>query len=61
MRARELDCLDNIFRRCAARDQRGPAVDHGVPDLPHLVVARVARKKHIPPKVRFEPVDLCLL
>jgi hypothetical protein len=59
--ARELDGLDDIFRRRAARDQRGSAVDHGIPDLAHRVVARVARKKHTPPEVRFELVDLCSL
>ena len=59
--ARELDGLDDIFGRRAAGDQRGPAIDHGVPDLAHLVVARVAGKKHVPPEVRFELVDLCSL
>ena len=41
--APELDGLDDIFRRRAAGDKRGPAVNSGVPDLANLVVARVAR------------------
>src|SRR5512143_3463936 len=56
--AREPDGLDNIFRRRAAGDQPRPAVDHGVPNLAYLVIARVARKNHTPPEVRFELVDI---
>ena len=48
--ARELDGLDDIFGRRAAGDQRRPAVDHGVPDLAHLVVARVRQGEGHPPR-----------
>ncbi|MNY41307.1 hypothetical protein D3C86_1761120 [compost metagenome] len=58
MFSRELDGQPNIFGRSAAGDQRGLAVDHGIPDLAHLVVIRVCSKKHLPPEVRFELVDI---
>jgi hypothetical protein len=59
--ARELNGLDHIFRPRAAGDERGPAVDHGVPDLAHFAVGRVTRKKYIPLELRPELVDLCFL
>lgn len=59
--ARELDSVNYIFRRRAAGNQRGLAVDHGVPDMACLVVGRVVRKKHLPSEVRFELVDICFL
>jgi hypothetical protein len=39
--AREHDGLDDIFGRRAAGDQRGPAVDHGVPYLARFRVTGV--------------------
>ncbi len=57
VRARELDRLDDIVSRPAARDQRRLAIDRRVPDLSDLVVTRVARKKHVSPEARFEPIN----
>ncbi len=54
----ELDRLHDIFGRGAAGDNRGFAVDHGVPDLPHLIVIGISGKKHISPEVRFEFLQL---
>src|SRR3990172_5136758 len=48
---------DKVRQICNAMIDRRPAVDHGVPDLSHLVVARVPGKEHVPPEVRFELVD----
>jgi hypothetical protein len=41
--AGEVDRRDNIGDPSAAGDERGVAVDHAVPDLPGVVVARVAK------------------
>jgi hypothetical protein len=58
--ARELDRLDHIFGRIAAGDRRGPAVNHRIPDLAHLIVASAAWKEHVATEVRLELVDTCL-
>ena len=57
--ARELDGLHDIFGRRAAGDQRRRAIDHGVPDLSHLIVARVPGKNYVSPELSFELVHLC--
>ena len=57
--AGEPDGLHDIVSRRATGDQRGAAVDHGVPDLAHLVVSLVAGKKYVPAKVRLELIDVC--
>ncbi|WP_312268075.1 hypothetical protein [Pseudescherichia sp.] len=54
----ELDGLDDILSRRAAGYHRRFAVDHGVPDLAHLVVLFIVRKDHFPLEVRFELVDI---
>src|SRR6476619_8314280 len=51
--ARELDGLHDIFGRRAAGDQRRPAIDHGVPDLSYLIVARISGNNYVYPEMSF--------
>src|SRR5262249_38782281 len=57
--ARELDGLHDIVGRLAAGDQRRRAIDHGVPDLSYLVVARVSGTNYVSAELSFELVYLC--
>ena len=41
--AREVNAGHNIGNAEAARDERGPAVDHGIPDGARIVVPGVVR------------------
>ncbi len=43
---RKCDGLGNIFSVRALHDQRGPAVDHGVPDLTRFLVIGMVRSQH---------------
>lgn len=55
--AGESHCGDDVFRRNTAGDHRGSAVNHGVPNLARLVVARVARQQQWSPQPCPQRVD----
>ena len=55
--ARELHAGDHVGHAEAARDERGPPVDHRVPDGARLLVAGVAGCNHRPAKTRLQRVN----
>ena len=57
LRAAKLDGANDILCGSAAGNDRGFTVDHGIPDLAHVVVAGIVRQKHFPLEVRFEFID----
>ena len=55
--AREAHRLNHIALMRAASDQRGPAVDHPVPDLPGVVVPRVTWCDQFPAEDTLQALD----
>src|SRR2546428_2069621 len=56
----ETDCVRDVLRRGAARDNRGPAVDGTVPDRSHAVIVRVAACQDRSAESRSECLDVAL-
>jgi hypothetical protein len=56
--AREVQRLDHVLRPRAGGDDRRTLVDHAVPDLAGLVVARVARNEDLASETLLQSIDL---
>jgi hypothetical protein len=57
VRASEADGADDIGNATAARNQRGPFVDHAVPDLARVVIARLRVAEQRAAKAGLEVLD----
>jgi hypothetical protein len=55
--AREVNARYNIGNAETARDERGPAVDHGVPDGARIIVPRILRSDQLTAQALLEFPD----